>query len=195
MLSKYIATVLALAAGATAQITTADVELTFSVVSSNPLTNNRTLQLRPNQYETELGFPPNTFHYVGLDSTSPVLVANLTSGGLYSETGGTISHQGYLNLQEEYSVGNTTQYLFSFGNVTSYPEATDPDWRLLVAGEDYALFHDEPDGVVNGFVLCEADFDLDEGGPWYDLTYVTYTQSPAELDNCEFVGIQSTLTT
>jgi hypothetical protein len=38
--------------------------------------------------------------------------------------------------------------------------------------------------------LCEANFNLDEG-LWYDLTYVTYVGTPAELDGCEFVGIQA----
>lgn len=123
-----------------------------------------------------------------------MLLANLTSGILSSETSGIVGHLGYLNEEQEFDVGNTTQYLFSFGNTTVYPPATDPDWYLTTLGEDgtYGLYHDEPEGLVNGFVLCEADFDLDDG-PWYDLTYVTYSDAPAELDNCEFVGIQTTV--
>jgi hypothetical protein len=192
MLSKSIITALALATSVSAQtITTVDAVLKFHVVSSNNLTNNRPLQLRPNEYETEFGYPKNTFSYVGIDSTSPVLHANLTSGVLYSEGKGTISHNGYLNLQQEYPVGNTTQYLFSFANATTYPNATDRDWYIANLGGEgpYGLYHDEPDGIVNGFVLCEADLDLDNG-PWYDLTYVTYVQDNATLPGCEFVGIQ-----
>ena len=190
MFSKFIVSTLALAlaASTSAQITTTEAELTFHVVSTNAATNNRNLQLRPNQYETESGFPPNTFYYV--------LVANLTSAILSSVVVGTTEHEGYLNIQEQFPDSNTTQFLFSFANATSYPPATDPNWQLTNLGDDsYALFHAEPLNTIYGFVLCEASFDLDEGGPWFDLTYVTYTGTPAALDpSCEFVGIRTTIT-
>jgi hypothetical protein len=168
-------------------------QLTFSVASTDPATNNRSLQ-RPNKYETSFGFPPNTFHFVGLDETSPTSRANLTSDTLSSETTNTTGHMGYLNMKTQYDVGNTTQYLFSFGNSTLYPNATNPNWILADLGKDniYEVYHVVPKGLINGFVLCEASFDLDDG-PWYDLTYVTYTSTPAELSGCEFVGIQGAI--
>ena len=192
MLSKLIVTALALAVGVSAQ--TYD-DLNFHVFSDTS-SNGRSLKLRPNQYDIELGYPPDTYEYVGVDNSSAVLYADYALGGLYSETNGTIGHRGYLNVRETWSVGNTTQYLFIFGKTTTLPNAIDSEWYLVETGDGtYGLYHKEPEGLSQSFVLCEADWDLDEPGlPWYALTYVTFTGEHAEFDlDCEFVGIRTSI--
>ncbi|KAH8878968.1 hypothetical protein GQ53DRAFT_789600 [Thozetella sp. PMI_491] len=182
------------------ELTTTEGGLAFNIISNNPETNGRSLQLRPNQYETEYSFPEGTFHYVGLDDSSPVLLADLESGGLFSEERGEdgvltdLGPTGYLNVKT--IVDTTTQYLFSFANATIYANATDPGWLLRLAGDDgtYVLFHDVEVGLVNGFQLCKADFDLNYG-PWWVLQYYTYTSTPVEFPNCEPVGVYTIVAT
>jgi len=68
------------------------------------------------------------------------------------------------------------------------------DWLLLGGESDgtYSLFHATPVGLVNGFILCDAVIDLDNG-PWQQLFYYTYTETPADLPGCEFVGVRTTV--
>jgi len=107
---------------------------------------------------------------------------------------------GYLNLREE--VNTTSQYSFGFATPNASiiessffpPGKVEQDWYLLGGESDgtYSLFHNTGVGIVNGFILCEAVIDL-ENGAWYQLFYNTYTQTPADFPNCEYVGVRTTV--
>ncbi|QPH16138.1 hypothetical protein C2857_000701 [Epichloe festucae Fl1] len=166
-------------------------ELKFHVRSTNPATNNRRLSLRPSPKDKALGFPAGTFHYVGLDDTSPQLVARMTGGALSSTTGETINHGGCINFQRGLGDGQTLQFSFFFGNIARFPPAADTDWTLKPSSGGLELHHNQPAGSKGGFALCKANFDLDSG-PRYDLTYFWSDGKPAKLDGCELVTIVST---
>lgn len=57
---------------------------------------------------------------------------------------------------------------------------------------NYNLYHQTGLDIENGFVLCEADIDLDNGG-WYQLFYYQYSEEAADLPGCEFVGVSTTV--
>ncbi|GAB0139015.1 hypothetical protein EsDP_00007233 [Epichloe bromicola] len=164
-------------------------ELKFHVRSSNPATNNRILSLRPNPNNN--GFLPGTFYHVGLDNTSPQLLAHMMSGALYSNAYETLNHGGYLELQGGPGDGQTLRFLFSFANFTRYPSAADTDWTLTASSGGLQLHHNQPHGAKGGFALCEAKPNH-VSGPWYELTYFWSDGQPAQLDGCEFVNIVST---
>ncbi|KAK2595381.1 hypothetical protein QQS21_006917 [Conoideocrella luteorostrata] len=166
-------------------------DLHFYVRSRNPVTNNRKLALRPYLHDEAFGHPNGTTHYVGVDSTSPELVANMSAGGLYSTSSATLRHTAYLNLQQGFpDPGQTEQYLVFFANYTELPQAADNDWTLSVGQGIFDLRHNQPADTEASFALCEADFNLNFG-PWYDLTYVWYTGTPAPLKKCEYITIES----
>ncbi|KAI1269607.1 hypothetical protein F5Y18DRAFT_104607 [Xylariaceae sp. FL1019] len=165
--------------------------LIFTIASNNPVTNNRALQLRTN---------PNSegLYYVGLDASSPVLLSNFADGAIKSQARNQVNAiedlgpTGYLNKRTV--LNGTTEYIFGFANATTWPGEVDTDWYLSggpLTGT-YNLYHNEGLGVVNGFVLCEADFDT-EPGPWYALFYYVYKSVPADLPGCEFVAVRTTV--
>lgn len=171
---------------------------TFHVVTSTTEASSFQLRLRPNQYDSSFGYPPGSFHYVGIDAADTVLVASLKDGVLYSKGRNAdgslydLGPTGYINLQE--AVGTSSSYLFSFANATIYPPALDSGWVLSSrdGGETHELLHTEPDGVIYGWRLCIADFDLDYG-PWSYLEYFTYTGTPTFDSYCEPVAIQASI--
>ncbi|KAI8634509.1 hypothetical protein F5Y19DRAFT_413721 [Xylariaceae sp. FL1651] len=203
-MKSFIATSLALATGALSTSSTCPFNypvelnstesnngLVFTIASTNPITNNRVLQLRVNP-NLDSGF------FVGLDAASPVLLANFQSAGFKSQARGVTNQlydlgpTGYLNLRDE--INSTQRYTVGFANATQWPGEVERAWYLIGGATDgtYGLYHDEPIGVVNGFVLCTADHDLDPG-PWYQLFYYTYNQTPAEFPKCEFIGVRTTV--
>ncbi|KAI0876503.1 hypothetical protein GGS24DRAFT_220827 [Hypoxylon argillaceum] len=165
--------------------------LVFTVASTNAVTNNRALQLRTNP-NLASGF------FVGLDATSPVLLSNLADAAVESQARNlynqlySLGPTAYLNLRDE--INGTDRYTVGFANASTWPGEVDREWYLSGGAPDgtYVLFHDEPLGVVNGFVLCVADHDLDPG-PWYQLFYYTYSEIPADFPECEYVGIRTTV--
>lgn len=171
------------------RINTAD-SLQLYVRSSNPATNNRRLVLRPYLYDEAFGHPNGTTHYVGVDDTSPELMANMSSGTLFSTSQATFRHAAYLNLRTSFpDQAQTEQYLMFFANFTEVPNAADTDWTLQ-DGQVLNLRHNQPVNTTASFALCKADFNLDFG-PWYDLTYVWSNGAAVPLDDCEFVEISS----
>ncbi|RYP75198.1 hypothetical protein DL771_002523 [Monosporascus sp. 5C6A] len=165
--------------------------LVFTIASNNPVINNRAVQLRPNPF-FEGGF------FCGIDAQSPVLLANFREGGFYSQARNQINQlydlgpTGYLNQRD----GNngTTRFSFAFANATQWPGEVDKAW-MLTAGSStgtYSLFHDVDEGLVNGFLICEAEIDL-ENGPWYQLFYTTSSDSPGDFPGCESVGLSTTV--
>ncbi|KAH9885888.1 hypothetical protein F4778DRAFT_488727 [Xylariomycetidae sp. FL2044] len=165
--------------------------LVFTLAANNPAVNNRAIQLRPNPF-FEGGF------FGGVDASSPVLLGNLRGAGLYSEARNEVNQlydlgpTAYLN-QRDAQDGNV-RYSFAFANATEWPGAVEQAWYLQAPGSDgtYSLFHDEAVGVVHGFLLCEADIDLDNG-PWYQLFYQTYESEPYDFPGCESVGVRTTV--
>ncbi|KAI8949886.1 hypothetical protein F4801DRAFT_551395 [Xylaria longipes] len=165
--------------------------LVLTLATNNPATNNRALQLRVNPY-LEGGF------FVGVDESSPVLLANFANAAAKSQARNEVNQlydlgaTGYLNLRDE--VNGTSRYTVGFANASTWPGEVEAEWYLSGGSEDgtYALYHDEPLNTVNGFVLCQADHDLDPG-PWYQLFYYTYAQIPADFPECEFVGVRTTV--
>ncbi|KAF2149594.1 hypothetical protein K461DRAFT_49057 [Myriangium duriaei CBS 260.36] len=171
--------------------------LTFNVISNNPLTNNRVLQLRPNPYSTGAG----NFSFVGIDAHSPVLLANFNSGKWVSQARNLenqiydLGPTGYLNLRT--TVNGTSQYTVGFADATVYPAAADEGWKLEAPNftGTYGLYHAEGDGVANGFILCDAsqgNADVNVKG-FYQLFYYVYSETPAELKGCEFIGVRTTV--
>lgn len=165
--------------------------LVFTIASNNPVTANRAVQLRPNP-NLEGGF------FVGLDATSAVLLSNFDDAAIASQARD-ISNQlydlgptGYLNLRDE--VNGTSRYTVGFANASTWPGEVENKWYLSGGSVDgtYSVYHEVPLATVNGFVLCEADHDL-EPGPWYQLFYYEYTQEPADFPECEFVGVRTTV--
>ncbi|KAI1364806.1 hypothetical protein F5Y08DRAFT_305800 [Xylaria arbuscula] len=165
--------------------------LIFTIASTDPATSNRAIQLRPN---------PNLSggYFAGLDISSPVLLSNFANSSLLS-LGRDIYNQlyalgptGYLNQRDV--VNGTTRNTVGFANATTWPGEVESEWYLSGGSSDgtYDLYHDEPLNTVHGFVLCEADHDLDPG-PWYQLFYYTYDSAPAEFPECEFVGVRTTV--
>ncbi|KAI1124152.1 hypothetical protein F5Y10DRAFT_250252 [Nemania abortiva] len=160
--------------------------LVFTLASTNSVTNNRALQLRTNPNL-------NTGFFVGLDATSPVLLSNFADGGLKSQARNIYNQlydlgpTGYLNLRDE--TNGTDRYTVGFANASVWPGQVDTEWYLSGGAPDgtYDLFHDEPIGIVNGFVLCVADHDLDPG-PWYQLFYYTYSQVPADFRSASLLA-------
>ncbi|KAI1173001.1 hypothetical protein F4777DRAFT_581386 [Nemania sp. FL0916] len=165
--------------------------LVFTVASTNAVTNNRAIQLRTNP-NFDGGF------FVGIDASSPPLLANLADAALKSQARNVnnqlydLGPTGYLNLRDE--TNGTQRYTVGFANASIWPGEVDSAWRLLGGEEDgtYALFHNEPLETVNGFLLCVADNDLDPG-PWYQLYYYTYQQTPADFPDCESIGVRTTV--
>ncbi|KAI1748245.1 hypothetical protein F4782DRAFT_380014 [Xylaria castorea] len=165
--------------------------LVFTLASNNPVTNNRALQLRVNPF-LEGGF------FVGVDASSPVLLANFEDAAFKSQARNQINQlydlgaTGYLNLRDE--INGTSRNTVGFANASTWPGEVEAEWYLAGGSEDgtYSVFHREPLNTVNGFVLCQADHDLDPG-PWYQLFYYTYAQTPADFPECEFVGVRTTV--
>jgi len=173
--------------------------LVFTVISNNPVTDNRAVQLRPNP------FFPGAF-FAAIDNTSSVLLSNLVDAGLYSEARNEVNQlfdlgpTGYLNERQE--VNGTTQYTFGFATPdpsiiesSFFPAGeVEQDWYLLGGESDgtYSIFHQTGDEIANGFMLCEAEIDLDSGS-WYQLFYYNYEQTPADFPGCEFVGVRTTV--
>ncbi|KAI0856898.1 hypothetical protein F4860DRAFT_491606 [Xylaria cubensis] len=165
--------------------------LVFTLASNNPVTNNRALQLRVNPF-LEGGF------FVGVDASSPVLLANFEDAAFKSAARNEFNQlydlgpTGYLNLRDE--INGTSRYTVGFANASTWPGEVEKEWYLAGGSEDgtYAVYHQEPLETVNGFVLCQADHDLDPG-PWYQLFYYTYAQTPADFPECEFVGVRTTV--
>ncbi|KAI1826809.1 hypothetical protein F4861DRAFT_536575 [Xylaria intraflava] len=171
--------------------THSDNGLIFTIASTNPATNNRAIQLRPNP-----DLPTGSF--AGLDASSPVLLSNFQDTA-FKSLGRDSTNQlydlgptGYLNQRDE--VNGTHRYTVGFANATTWPGAVDQSWYLSGGAPDatYDLYYKEPAGVVNGFILCTADHDLGPG-PWYQLFYYTYQQTPADFPGCEFVGVRTTV--
>ncbi|KAI0099309.1 hypothetical protein GGR51DRAFT_552040 [Nemania sp. FL0031] len=165
--------------------------LIFTIASTNPVTNNRALQLRTNPF-LDGGF------FVGLDASSSVLLSNFADGGLKSQARNLFNQlydlgpTAYLNLRDE--TNGTDRYTVGFANASTWPGQVDAEWYLSGGAPDgnYDLFHQEPIGIVHGFLLCVADHDLDPG-PWYQLFYYTYSQIPADFPECESIGIRTTV--
>ncbi|KAK5631460.1 hypothetical protein RRF57_007174 [Xylaria bambusicola] len=165
--------------------------LIFTIASTTPSTNNRAIQLRPNPY---LGGG----YFAGLDPSSAVLLSNLANSSIKSQ-GRDIYNQlydtgatGYLNQRDE--VNGTKRYTVGFANASTWPGEVESQWYLSGGSPDgtYDLFHEEPLNTVHGFILCEADHDLGPG-PWKQLFYYTYAQTPVEFPECEFVGVRTTV--
>ncbi|KAI1327628.1 hypothetical protein F5Y16DRAFT_371268 [Xylariaceae sp. FL0255] len=208
-MKSLIATALALSTGVLASSSTcpfnypAEINTTdsgnglvWTIASTNPVTNNRAIQLRTN---------PNIdgAFYVGLDASSSVLLGNLADGAIKSQARDEYNQlydlgpTGYLSERTE--INGTTEYIFGFANATvvgagGTTKQVDTNWTMIAPDNTgtYGLYHDEGDGVVNGFILCEADFDT-APGPWYVLLYYVYESEPANLPGCEFVGVRSTV--
>ncbi|KAI3323987.1 hypothetical protein HD806DRAFT_496143 [Xylariaceae sp. AK1471] len=165
--------------------------LVFTVASTNPVTNNRAIQLRVNP-NLKGGF------FAGLDASSPVLLANFQDAGFKSQARGLTNQlydlgpTGYLNQRDE--VNGTHRYTVGFANATEWPGEVEREWYLDGGSSDgtYGLYHQEPLNIVHGFILCTADNDLGPG-PWYQLYYYTYSSEPVNFPKCEFVGIRTTV--
>ncbi|KAH8591008.1 hypothetical protein B0O99DRAFT_691063 [Bisporella sp. PMI_857] len=165
--------------------------LVFTIASGNPITNNRAIQLRPNP------FFPGAF-FGGLDASSSVLLGNFKDGGLYSQARDEFNQlydlgpTGYLNLRRE--VGGTSQYSFGFADPSAWPGQVEAAWSAEGGSSDgtYGLYHEEPELIAHGFLLCEADIDLDHG-PWYQLFYQTYSDVANDFPGCESVGVRTTI--
>lgn len=200
MLYKSIKTTLALATGISQvagqicaeNIVTTHGGLTFYLYDDSIASNDyRPLQLRPSS--------DGTFSYVALDNSSPQLLANLDNGVLVSEykgSDGTITNLGPLGFLYNYTVYDftpapaTTVGQLAFANISTFSNASDPNWFLSGASGDdtYNLWHNEPSNTLNGFQICEADFDLnDDETPWYYFQYVDWVAWYPP--NCEFVAV------
>ena len=174
----------------TLNTTTSHNGLVFTIISNNPLTNNRAVQLRPNPF-FEGGY------FTAIDNSSPVLLGNLRNGGLYSQARNIFNQiydlgpTGYLNLRRE--VDGTSQWSVGFANATLWPGAVEQEWSLNAPTADgtYSLFHEEPLEVAHGFLLCDAEIDLNNG-PWFQLFYQSYTGNPTDFGGCESVGVRTT---
>ncbi|KAL7928432.1 hypothetical protein V8C35DRAFT_318269 [Trichoderma chlorosporum] len=171
---------------------------TFRVFTGNNKHSNFQFRLRPNQYDTELGYPAGSFFYVGIDATDPVLVANLRDGVLYSQGRNTdgsfydLGPTGFINLQQ--TVNTSSSYLFSFANATIYPPALDAGWLLTStdAGHTYELGYTKQEGAINGWRWCIPDFDLDEG-PWSYVEFFNYTGTPTFDSDCSPATVVATV--
>ncbi|OPB36177.1 hypothetical protein A0O28_0109530 [Trichoderma guizhouense] len=189
-----------IASAAPLSINTTTESYTFHVLTGTNKDSNFQLRLRDNQYDPAFGYPVGTFHYVGVDANDTVLVANLRDGLLYSQGQNAdgsfydLGPTGYINLQQ--TVGTSSSYLFSFVNATIYPPALDAGWLLSPidsdAGDTYELLYTEPEGVVNGWRWCLADFDLDYGA-WSYVEYFTYTGTPTYDSYCVPAQILATV--
>ncbi|KAI1506436.1 hypothetical protein F5X99DRAFT_364196 [Biscogniauxia marginata] len=166
--------------------------LVFNVISSNPDTNNRPVQLRPNPLFEEGSY------FVGVDNSSAVLLGNFRDGGFYSQARNQVNQlydlgqTGYLNQRDE--TDGTVRLTVGFADAADWPGEVEKEWYLQGGSTDgtYSLFHQEPNGIVHGFLLCAADIDLDNGS-WYQLFYYTYSQQPHDFPKCEFVGVRTTV--
>ena len=115
-------------------------------------------------------------------------------GGLYSQTRERLNQLRDLGptarLDTHDQANDTTRYSF----VSAEAGNVDKDW-ILTAGSStgtYNLYHAEPHGVVNGFVLCETGGESGEGS-WYRLFYYTYTSTLTWFPGCEPVGLRTTV--
>ncbi|KAL7916790.1 hypothetical protein GGI35DRAFT_434002 [Trichoderma velutinum] len=186
------------ASAAPLSVNTTTESYTFHVVTGTNEDSNFQLRLRPNQYDVDFGYPPGSFHYVGVDANDTVLVASLNDGVLSSQGRNAdgsfydLGPTGYINLQQ--TVGTSSSYLFSFANATIYPPALDAGWLLGPSdgGDTYELLYTEPEGVVYGWRWCIADFDLDYGA-WSYVEYFTYTGTPTFDSDCVPATILATV--
>jgi hypothetical protein len=103
----------------------------------------------------------------------------------------------YLNLRD--NTTGTARYTIGFATAADYPGVAGPSpldtaWYLSGGSEDgtYYLYHEEPLETVNGFLLCEAETDLGPG-KWKQLFYETYQGAPADFQECENVGVTTTV--
>ncbi|KAJ2987710.1 hypothetical protein NUW58_g4351 [Xylaria curta] len=164
--------------------------LIFTVSSGNVATNNHALQLHPNP-KVEGGF------FLGVDASSPVLLANFEGGALKSLGRNNnnrlydLGPTAYGTLQDE--VDGTKRYAVGFAKAAASGDV-EKEWSLFVGGSDgtYSLRYQQPSNAVYGFMICAADHDL-EAGPWYQLFYHIRAQNPVDFDNCEFVGVQTSV--
>ncbi|KAI1424833.1 hypothetical protein F5Y12DRAFT_425469 [Xylaria sp. FL1777] len=165
--------------------------LVFTIASTTSTTNNRGIQLRTNPF-LEGGF------FAGLDAASPVLLTNFQNSSVKSQARNLenqlydLGPTAYLNLRDE--VNGTKRYTVGFANASTWPGQVESEWYLSGGAPDgtYDLYHDEPLNTVHGFILCEADLDLDPG-PWHQLFYYTYAQTPVDFPECEYVGVRTTV--
>ncbi|RFU33593.1 hypothetical protein B7463_g2766, partial [Scytalidium lignicola] len=205
MLYNRIVSALALATGvfATSPITSAD-GLVFNVVLVNQTTEAGgpfNLAVRLNEYNPSIGLAPDFDYYVGVDSSSPKLVGNLTSGALYSQgftPDGELYDDDYvLYINVEMYDDSTTFYTTGLGNVTASSDFFDDGWLLVPSDGNtttYDLVHSQPNGTIGGWRLCVATFNND-AGPWSWLQYFAYTGNTAlESQYCEDIYVQTTIT-
>lgn len=162
--------------------------LIFTIASNSPVTNNRAVQLRPDPQ-----IPTGSFG--AIDAQSPVLLANFRGGGFYSQARNEVNQlydlgpTGHLNSYDE--TNGTTRSSFAFSDPGEWPGGVDTAWTLAAGSSTatYSLFHEVGLGIVNGFLLCEAD----DEGPWYRLFYQTYSDEPVEFPGCESVGLRTSV--
>ncbi|KAK5989610.1 hypothetical protein PT974_07864 [Cladobotryum mycophilum] len=186
MIAKSVAAALALAVASTsaAPVDNAGL-LSFNVITSDyKNADGVRLQLRPNQYETEYGFPAGSFFYLGVDKSSYNLVGTIQDGSLISWTSGPTNDKiGYLSLKEQWDDGKTSQYIISFGNPKLYANATDNQWSLNdKVGVKPILVHGQDVNLTGRFQLCNADFNT-KAGSWQYLSYITYDKAQGLAHN------------
>jgi hypothetical protein len=153
------------------------------VRSNNPLTNGRNIQLRGVD-------DPKAAQIAVVDATSPVLLAQLRGGIMYTQN--RTENNILYDLGPASGLKNVsttpTQSLqeFFFVNATDASPATG-DFELVNVSQDaqYNLYHEiHIDRVVNGFAACQKE------GYW-QLFYYTYSGSqPIFGSDCEYVGVQ-----
>ena len=145
------------------------------VISSDPYTNGQNIQLYDAGNGTQIAV---------VDQGSPVLQARFSNGVLHSEgytTSNTIYNLGPVaHLRNQTSTNSSSLQELYFSNTTK----PDAGWSLEDPSSDavYRLFHQEPLGVVNGFLICDT-------GTYFQVYYNTYLTSPPDYYGCEFVGI------
>ncbi len=165
--------------------------LVFTIASTNPVTNNRVVQLRPDP-------KIKTGSFGAIDSQSPVLLANFRAGGFYSQARNEVNQlydlgpTGHFNSYDQ--TNGTTRFSFAFSDPGEWPGGVDTAWTLAAGSSTatYSLFHEVDEGLVNGFLLCEIDTDSEDDS-WYRLFYNTYTGTPVNFPGCESVGVRTTV--
>ena len=161
--------------------------LIFTIASNNPITKNRAVQLRnaPSSYGKNV-------QVAAIDATSPVLLGQLKGGAVYSENRSDVNQLydlgptgSLVKVADNAPAGteNATRYAFEF----SQKKTPAKKFYLEAPSEDgtYGLYHSVPNGIANGFILCEQD-----KGTWYQLYYNTYVQNPPNRPGCEYVGVR-----
>lgn len=132
-----------------------------------------------------------------IDSSSPVLAGQLSSGTFQSEAVSpdneiySLGVSGVLVNSTDVGDAQTQCFEFSNGTTASGPGQVNTRQGFYLSSLDnagtYGLYHNVPDEIVNGWLICPVTNGTEA---YYQLFYYNYQNNPGNLGECESIALQ-----